>query len=462
MAERAGKAFSRALRSTPVRLALALVAVFAVVHLVTLGLAYLSLRAELVDRMQADLRQHLAGFDVVVSPRAAEILVAAEAAAADPARRVFAYIAPDGRVTGNAQARLARGSVEISAQPEGRPLSPDGYLPLVQPLAGGILVIAESRTPLADLRRTFLWLLALSLAPSAALSLGAGVWLARREERRVARIESVLDALTRGELNARLPVSADDRQTADDLTRIAAQINRMAEAQQSATEALRQVSADIAHDLRTPLQRLSVTLQELAAQLPEDAPAHDLARRAQDEADSAIAMFRALLQIAQIEGGNARDAFEPVDLVALCRELAELYAPSAEDGGHVLTTALPERAVVVHAHRTLISQALANLIENALRHTPEGTPIEIALKPGRGEVAMIVADRGPGIPEPERAKVTRRLYRLERSRATPGNGLGLALVDAIARAHGGRLVLEDNRPGLRARLVLPVAPAQGV
>lgn len=443
------RALARSAGSTPMRQAIGLVAVVAVVNLVTLGLAYLNLRGGVEDGLRANLAQHLAGFQVAASPTALEILVAAEADAADPAQRVFVYIAPDGRVTGNADARLTGDGVEIRRKPDGRPLGAYGYSPRVERMAGGILVIGESRAPLGELRETFLVLLALSLAPTVLVSLGAGAMIAARARRRVDQIEATLARLSEGALDARIPAEPGRE---DDLARIGAEINRMAAAQEAATEALRQVSADIAHDLKTPLQRMAVILHDLRDTLPDDGAEAALVDRAIAEADGAVAVFHALLQIAQIEGGGARAQFAPVDLARVAAEMAELYAPSAEESRRRIGLHLPGDAVTVPGNRGLIGQALANLIENALRHTPDGTDIEISVRRTDGRAELEVADRGPGIPAGERDKVLRRLYRLEQSRTTPGHGLGLALVAATAAAHGAELILGDNAPGLSVRL----------
>src|SRR5690606_1403448 len=234
------RVMSRSAGSTPVRQAMGLVVVFAVVNLVTLGFAYLSLRSSAEEAMRSNLVQLMAGFDAAASPGAAEVMVTAAAEAADPAHRVFAYIAPDGRVTGNADARLTADGVEIRPMPEGRPLGRDGYLPLIDRKAGGVLIIGESLTPIRELGRTFLGLLALSLVPTVLISLGLGAALAARARARVERIEQALGRLSEGALDTRIPAEPG---RADDLARIGARINRMAEAQEAATEALKQVSA---------------------------------------------------------------------------------------------------------------------------------------------------------------------------------------------------------------------------
>ncbi|MEZ5910962.1 MAG: HAMP domain-containing sensor histidine kinase [Paracoccaceae bacterium] len=452
MLSRLSRVLKRSAGSTPMRQAIGLVAVVAVVNLVTLGLAYLSLRSAAEEGMRANLVQHMAGFQVAASPTALEILVAAEANAADPAHRVFAYIAPDGRVTGNANAVLTGNGVEISPMPEGRPLSEFGYFPLMERMAGGILILGESRTPIHELGETFLALLALSLAPTVLISLGAGAVIASRARRRVDMIEATLGRLSEGALDARIPAEPGRE---DDLARIGAQVNRMAAAQEASTEALRQVSADIAHDLKTPLQRMTVLLHDLRDRLPDEGAEAALADRAIAEADGAVGVFHALLQIAQIEGGGARAAFVPVDLAEIAAGIVELYLPAAEEEGRRLVLTLPGDAAMISGNKGLIGQALANLIENALRHTPAGADIAVAVQRTDTRIVLEVADRGPGIPEAERENVLRRLYRLERSRTTPGNGLGLALVAATAGLHGAELILGDNDPGLKVLLSFP-------
>lgn len=452
MPSRITRALRHTFDSTAMRQAVGIVAVVGVVNLVTLGLAYLNLRTSVEEGMRANLAQHMAGFQVAASPTAMEILVSAEANAADPAQRVYVYIAPDGRVTGNADARLTPAGVQISRKPEGRPLGEFGYLPMVERRAGGVLILGESRTPIQELGETFLALLFLSLAPTFLISLGAGAIIASRARRRVDLIESTLERLSEGALDARIPPETGRQ---DDLARIGAQVNRMAAAQQASTEALRQVSADIAHDLKTPLQRMAVLLHDLRGSLPDDSAEAALADRAIGEADGAVGIFNALLQIAQIEGGSGA-RFAPLDLVTLATELADLYTPAIEQDGRALALDLPDSPAQVSGNKGLLKQALANLIENALRHTPAGTDIAVIVRQDGDRTALAVADHGPGIPVEERQNVLRRLYRLQRSRTTPGNGLGLALVAAIARLHGADLDLDDNGPGLRVTLSFPV------
>ena len=442
---------SRILSSMPVRQALLLVAVVAAVNFLTLGGAYLKLRADLAETLQANLDRETATLDRTNSWVVLMGMVWAKATVTDPTDSVIVYLSDTGRQVGNAMA--VRDGEDLVLKPmSGETLSNAGYLKDARRLPGGVLIVAESLAPMEALRETFVTLLILSLVPTVILSLGIGVLIARQGARRVASIEHTLERLTAGDLAARVTEAGGGD---DDLARIGEGVNRMASKQEGATAALRQVSSDIAHDMRTPLQRISVLLHDLDGRLPEGGEAAGLAAKAREEADHAVAVFRAMLQIAQIEGGNLASTFEPLDLRDAAERVAELYQPAFEERGGALDVDLPPEPVAVMGEGHLIAQALSNLVENALRHTPEGTRLRISVA-RRGPVPVLtVADDGPGIPAEERENVIRRHYRLERSRTTPGSGLGLALVSAIAGVHGAELVLEDNAPGLRVSLVFP-------
>ncbi|MCA0273819.1 MAG: HAMP domain-containing histidine kinase [Proteobacteria bacterium] len=223
----------------------------------------------------------------------------------------------------------------------------------------------------------------------------------------------------------------------------------MALAQEQSVATLRQVSADIAHDLKTPVQRIAVLMESLRDRVAEGSPESDLVEQAVSEADRAVGVFQSLLQIAQIEGGSPKGRFQKVDLSAVVATFADIYGPAAEDSGHILTfDQQGSGPIFVRGDKDLLGQVVANLIENGLRHTPVGATIRLSLEDDGRLVTFSVADNGPGVPEAEREFVLRRLYRLERSRTSPGNGLGLAMVAAIADLHDARLVLSDNAPGL--------------
>ncbi len=439
---------TEALRSATVRQTLVLLAVFLVAALASTGFVYLKLAGDLAGGLQADLISEAESFDLSATPPALMAIVGARARATDPQDTVIVYLRGDGAQVGNASVVREGNEVRIMPKDGEPPLSPDGYLNEVRQMPGGMLIIAQSLTPRRELADTFLTLFLLSFVPTAAVSLLVGAMLARRTARRVSKIEHTLERLSAGDLAARV----DDPAGRDDLALISAGVNRMAERQQGATETLRQVTTDIAHDLKTPLQRASAHLQELQLRQEEGSDAALLTDAAAAEIDHAVQIFDAMLRIARIEGGDLASRFEPVDLCEIAQRIAELYLPTLEEEGDHLEVVLPGDPVIVPGDAGMIGQAVANLIENAHRHSPPRTRIVVSV--GRGETGPVieVADNGPGIPAAERDNVTRRFYRLERSRTTPGQGLGLSLVLAIATLHGGGLDLADNHPGTRAIL----------
>ena len=316
---------------------------------------------------------------------------------------------------------------------------------------GALLAVGQSTARIDEVHelvvRAFAWAslvtLALALAGSALVSL--------RFLRRVDAIERSSREIMDGNLARRLPVAG----SGDEFDRLALSLNLMLDRMQSLMEGMRQVSNDIAHDLRTPLARLRQRLE--SARLPGRAAA-DL-EAALDSAvadtDGLLRTFSALLRIAQIESGSRRAGFADVDLSALFAAMIETYAAVAEDRGQTVTgTVAP--GVIVRGDRELLTQILSNLVENALTHSPTGAAVTIELARHDDRIVGVVADNGPGIPTDQREKVFRRFYRLDASRSTPGSGLGLSLVAAIANLHGIAIELADNHPGLK--VVLRFAP----
>jgi len=212
-------------------------------------------------------------------------------------------------------------------------------------------------------------------------------------------------------------------------------------------EGLRQVSNDIAHDLRTPLGRLRQRLEDAREHATTTAEYSSAADAAIGEADLLLETFSALLRIAQIEAGAQKSAFAPVDLSDVARSVGEAYLPSAEDSQHRLELRI-EGGVALQGDRQLLAQMISNLVENALSHTPAGSTVSLNVARTAKGPRIEIADNGPGIPAEEREKVFDRFYRLDRSRTTTGSGLGLALVKAIASLHGLSIKLEDRKPGL--------------
>jgi signal transduction histidine kinase len=278
------------------------------------------------------------------------------------------------------------------------------------------------------------------------LLLGAagGFALSRAVQRRYAEMSAAAHGIIDGDLARRIPVSG----AGDDLDGLAATFNLMLDRIAALMDSLRQVSSDVAHDLRTPLTRLRQRLEGALA--TGDVEARTAAMEgALIDLDAILDTFAALLRIAQIEGGARRAAFRPVDLAAVAAAVVEAFSPSAEEGQRSLR--LERRATpVVEGDRELLTQMLVNLVENALAHTPPGSDVRVVVGETRGRPRLEVNDNGPGVPAEARETVFDRFVRLERSRSTPGNGLGLALVAAVARLHGASVELRDASPGLAA------------
>jgi signal transduction histidine kinase len=322
---------------------------------------------------------------------------------------------------------------------------------LVKQLDGGYrLGIGEDLEQVGELEDTFLGILASALGIVLVLGIGGGLLLSAAFLRRVDMITRTADAIIGGDLSRRIERNG----SGDDFDHLSATLNAMLDRITGLMENLRQVSNDIAHDLRTPLTRLRQDLEEAQKR---DLTATDLKRvieSAVGEADVLLETFSALLRIAQIEAGTRRSAFRPVDLSDVARTVADAYAPAVEESGRALISEIAD-AVRVNGDRGLLSQLFVNLVENALHHTPPGTAITLRLAREPAGVVAEVADNGPGIPPDERAKVFRRFYRLERSRTTPGSGLGLSTVAAIVELHHAAIELADNAPGLRVVIRFP-------
>lgn len=313
---------------------------------------------------------------------------------------------------------------------------------------GGYLLVGRDLAQVDALRdmiiQAFLWAIGATLA----LGLAGGAMISARFLARVDAMGRAAHAIMDGKLAQRLPMRGGD----DEFDRLAGELNRMLDRMQQLMENLRQVSNDIAHDLRTPLTRLRQHLESARVTASSVADYRAAVDQAIQDSDAVLATFGALLRIAQIEAGGRRASFATVDLSGLFETIVEAYAVVAEDNGQTLVGHITPD-VAMQGDKDLLTQMLANLVENALRHCPAGARIEIGLQGRVGHVA----DNGPGIPEAEREKVLHRFYRLEASRTTPGSGLGLSLVAAVAELHGIGLELGDNRPGLRVTLKFPAS-----
>jgi signal transduction histidine kinase len=303
--------------------------------------------------------------------------------------------------------------------------------------AGHFLLVGRDLAPVRDLQSQLLGAAGWVGGAALLLALGGGLLVGRSVVRRAAQMERALAEVEAGQLGTRLPA----RPGGDEFDRLARRLNATLDRLEGTMAALRQVTDDIAHDLRTPLTRLRQRLETLSGTTPE-------LEAAVAECDRILDIFAALLRIAQVEGGARRSAFAPVDLTALLETVAELYAGAAAERGQALATDLAP-GVAMQGDRDLLAQMVSNLLENAILHGRPGGRVELALRAGP---EITVADDGPGIPDAAKPLVLRRFHRLDAARSTPGAGLGLALVSAVAELHGLALTLEDATPGLRVRL----------
>jgi signal transduction histidine kinase len=311
------------------------------------------------------------------------------------------------------------------------------------------LLVVRTTARFAPLERRFWYALASAVGILSVLGTLGGILIRRALLNRIHGIRQTVSAIIQGDLSHRLIA----QKRGDELDTLAQTINGMLDQIEQLIQGVRNVSNAIAHDLRTPLAELRSRLEELALTRPSPAQTFAEIDAAVADVDRVIGIFNALLRLAEIDSGLRRSGFVSVDVSEVAAAAVEFYQPAAEmrDSSLVLETA---GAAPVKGDPVLLAQALSNLIDNALKYTPAQATITVAVRRVGNAVEIEVADRGPGIPDEEKPKAVERFYRGDASRGTPGVGLGLSLVAAVARLHGSELRLEDNRPGLRARIVL--------
>ncbi|URW74863.1 HAMP domain-containing histidine kinase [Sphingomonas donggukensis] len=320
---------------------------------------------------------------------------------------------------------------------------------------GDRLVVAADREPLENIDATILSIFAGALVVVVIVGASGGLLLGGYLRRRLAGITATADAIVAGDLGSRVPIGrAGDGVGSDEFDRVGASLNLMLGRIDTLVANLRQVSADVAHDLRTPLSRLRAQLEQAGA-AGSDPVRHAAAIEAAiDHCDQILLIFEAILRIAEIEEGGARAWFAPFDLSRLTEEIADAVTPAAEEGGRSIAAA-GEPACVINGDRQLVAQAVVNLTENAMRHTPPGTRVTIDVRRVGTDIVLTVADDGPGVAAGDRTRILGRFVRLEAARSTPGNGLGLSLVAAVAALHRAVVGIEDNAPGLRVVIAFP-------
>ena len=351
------------------------------------------------------------------------------------------------------------------------PLSPDGWLnfslengSMDKPhkargrsylLRGGFyLLVGRDTYELDKTRQLIDHTLSWGLLVTVGLALLGGVMMSKTMLKRIDVINQTSREIISGDLSRRIPSIG----SGDEIDDLVENLNQMLNQIEVLMDDVKRVSDNIAHDLRTPLARLRNRLETLANKAEVNSVEHENARLALEEADSLLVTFNALLRIARIESAKQSEYFEVIDLKTLVLDVAELYEPLIEERGQRLELKLSD-SPTVHGDRNLLFQAIANFLDNACKYTPREGLITILLEARNASEKIIIADSGPGIPESEREKVFRRFYRMETSRSTQGNGLGLSLAMAIVKQHRGSVELQDNNPGLRVVLSFKTPPA---
>lgn len=468
---------TRLLGSTPFRLTVAYMGVFVVAAGVVI--AYLAWQANelLTGKAVEALSVEVSSLrDQYRADGASRLIAAINARASEPGSGLYLLSDAQGnRLAGNlprlppALAEEGRGKLFSYVRPsEANGQRERLAVGISFPLAGGLTVVVardieDQRQLAASIGRLVLW----SFGLLSVLGIGAGILISRSM---LARIEAVTDTSRRimaGDLSRRVPLSG----SGDEFDRLAESLNVMLARIEELLAALREVSDNIAHDLKTPLNRLR-NRAEAALRSADPAAYREGLAKTIDEADELIKTFNSLLLIARLEAGAVVETMVPVDLAGVAGDIAELYEPAAEEAGLTLAVSA-EPGLCAVANRELVSQAMANLVDNAIKYSaaavalvPAGAatapaavrPPEIRISLSRvgDDIEIAVGDRGPGVAAEDRARALQRFVRLEKSRSRPGAGLGLSLVAAVARMHGGTLRLEDNAPGLRAVLSIPM------
>lgn len=446
--------FSRdLLRSTYFRFAMALAGLFVVANLAAGLIAFQAIHEDLdrrVEQVAVLMSVELADVYEAGGQAALVDAVAKRAAALDPEDDIVwlgqddgTYVAghglpdpkdlADGDVTG---ARLGQDD-------------DDTYLLTNRQVGDLRLITARSYEDTDEIARTVLKAFG---AATLMVTLTAGLLaliLSRGGQSRIETISTVLRRVAAGEMQERIEIRSPD----DDLGRLSERINDALEQLEVTVFGIRQVSADIAHDLRTPINRLGIQIESLTLDVHDQPALQDKLNQASEDIRQITNTFDALLRISQIEAGARKAKFRAVPIANVATNLYEAYAAVCDDAGQVLLlSSHPDAQTLVHGDKDLLTQLGANLIENAIRHAGEGATIRLETGSGLNGVWLSVSDDGPGIPAEEQERVLDRFYRLEKSRHTPGSGLGLALVKAIADLHAARLRLSGAKHGLMVRV----------
>ncbi len=447
----------RLLDTTAFRLTLIYLGLFGVSALVLLGYLYAATAGFMTRQTSETIQAEIAGlaeqYRTQGLPRLRQVIE--QRSAAQPHRAsIYLLTDPTGRwVAGNIDrwpdatpGESGWMTFPVSVQPDG--LRTENRRAVAQSfrLRGAYRLLVgrevEERLQLqTKIKQALSWGLGLTLL----LGLAGGLLMSRGLLRRVDNINRTTEQIMAGDLSQRIAMKAS---RGDEFDQLAGNLNAMLEQIERLLNGMRQVTDNIAHDLRTPLNRMRSRIEVALLSDDDKETLRPVMEQTLQDAETMIGTFNALLDIARAEAGSERAAFETVDLTAIVNDIVDLYQPLAEDKGQTIETSIAD-GQKLNANRHLLSQALANLLDNAIKYTPEGGRLSVEVADGP---SIAVADSGPGIPGDERNRVLERFVRLDETRATSGNGLGLSLVSAVADLHRAKLVLEDNEPGLRVRL----------
>jgi signal transduction histidine kinase len=434
-------------RSGAVRIAVLFLGLFTCAVIAAFGLTYMVVREEIVDHLRLNI---VAGADAIATRLAAH--ESPEHVLASSSRqRVAALFGPDGTLLfGEPGLSSFIGWREMPADSVGLQEEPEYRSEMVLAYGRSVvgdrtLVVGEGMDIVEDSREALISGLLWSLAFVLLAGFTGAALIAWRVDRRLGRTQVALTAYASGELSRRLPVAG----SGDELDRMAVSVNSVLDRLAALMETTRQITTDAAHDLKTPMTRLLHRLAEAEGSSAAEAKA--VLHSAASDAKQIIGTFDALLRIAEIEAGARRARFGLVDLSDVVETVADAYGPEAEHAGQRLETKIGPKLYIT-GDRELLTQAFADLVENAIRHAGKGAIICLMAMSHAATVEAMVSDTGPGVPEGDRERVLARFVRLEASRSTPGTGLGLTLVKAIADLHNARLELSDNHPGLRVTI----------
>jgi signal transduction histidine kinase len=463
-------ALGKLVRSTAFRLTLVYLLVFALYAAALLAYFALNTGRLITEQITETVDAEITGLtEQYTIGGLRQLILTVENRSLRPGSSLYLVTAPTGQALAGNVGSLAPGVLDRTGWSETvyrrldeQEATEHGALARVVQLSGGFrLLVGRDLEERARMREIIVAAARGSVALVIVLGLGGGFFVTRRVLKRFDAVTETTQRIMAGDLSGRLPVTG----IGDELDRLAVNLNAMLERIEALMRGLKEVSDNIAHDLKTPLTRLRNRCEAALRTAATEADYRAALEGMIEESDGLIRTFDALLMIARAESGQARDNMVEFDAAEIVRGVSELYEPLADDNGLTLRADAPEPAMI-RANRELLSQALANLVDNAIKYAKPAPDAEAASGKSPGEIVVgarregarvliTVADRGPGIAQEDRSRVVERFVRLMHDTAEPGSGLGLSLAAAVARLHGGELTLEDNAPGLRVVISLP-------